>query len=61
MRALAKELVDLQPDVILASNTPATGALQRETHMIPIVFQAADLDWIREAVNSAPDWVVNRT
>jgi putative ABC transport system substrate-binding protein len=61
MRALAKELVDLQPDVILASNTPATGALQRETQMIPIVFQAADLDWIREAVNSAPDWVVNRT
>jgi putative ABC transport system substrate-binding protein len=38
MRALAKELVDLQPDVILASNTPATGALQRETRMIPIVF-----------------------
>jgi putative tryptophan/tyrosine transport system substrate-binding protein len=40
MRALAKELVDLQPDVILASNTPATGALQRETRMIPIVFPA---------------------
>jgi len=39
MQALAKELVDLQPDVILASNTPATGALQRETRMIPIVFQ----------------------
>jgi hypothetical protein len=28
MRAFAKELVDLQPDVILASNTPATAALQ---------------------------------
>jgi putative ABC transport system substrate-binding protein len=38
VRALAKELVNLQPDVILASNTPATGALQRETRMIPIVF-----------------------
>jgi putative ABC transport system substrate-binding protein len=38
MRALAKELVDLQPDVILASNTPATSALQQETRMIPIVF-----------------------
>jgi hypothetical protein len=38
MRAFAKELVDLQPDVILASNTPATRALQRETRMIPIVF-----------------------
>jgi putative ABC transport system substrate-binding protein len=36
----AKELVDLQPDVLLASNTPATGALRRETRMIPIVFPA---------------------
>ena len=34
----AKELVDLRPDVILASNTPATAALQRETRTIPIVF-----------------------
>jgi putative ABC transport system substrate-binding protein len=33
-------LVDLQPDVILAGNTPATAALQRETRMIPIVFPA---------------------
>ena len=37
-RMFAKELVDLQPDVILAHSTPATGALQRETRMIPIVF-----------------------
>ena len=35
---LAKELVALQPDVILAQSTPATAALQRETSMIPIVF-----------------------
>jgi putative tryptophan/tyrosine transport system substrate-binding protein len=34
----AKELVDLQPDVILAHSTPATAALQRETRTIPIVF-----------------------
>jgi putative tryptophan/tyrosine transport system substrate-binding protein len=34
----AKELVRLQPDVILASTTPATAALQRETRTIPIVF-----------------------
>ena len=34
----AKELVDLQPDVILAHATPATAALQRETRTIPIVF-----------------------
>jgi putative tryptophan/tyrosine transport system substrate-binding protein len=38
MRAFAKELVDLQPDVILASSTPVTAALQRETRTIPIVF-----------------------
>jgi putative ABC transport system substrate-binding protein len=38
MRALAQELVGLQPDVILANNTPATAALQRETRTIPIVF-----------------------
>jgi putative ABC transport system substrate-binding protein len=38
MRALAQELVGLQPDIILAGSTPATAAVQRETRMIPIVF-----------------------
>ena len=38
MQALAKELVGLQPDIIVASGTPATAALQRETRTIPIVF-----------------------
>jgi putative ABC transport system substrate-binding protein len=37
-RMYAKELVDLQPDVILAESTPQTAALQRETRTIPIVF-----------------------
>jgi putative tryptophan/tyrosine transport system substrate-binding protein len=37
-RTFAKELVDLQPDVIVASGTPATAALQRETRTIPVVF-----------------------
>src|SRR6516225_5361973 len=37
-RALAQELVGLQPDIILASSTPATVALQRQTQAIPIVF-----------------------
>jgi putative ABC transport system substrate-binding protein len=37
-RVYAKELVDLQPDVILADSTPQTAALQRETRTIPIVF-----------------------
>jgi putative tryptophan/tyrosine transport system substrate-binding protein len=38
MRTLAKELVDLQSDVILAQTTSPTAALQRETRTIPIVF-----------------------
>ena len=38
MRKLAKELVALKPDVILANSTPVTAALQRETQTIPIVF-----------------------
>jgi putative ABC transport system substrate-binding protein len=37
-RALAQELVGLQPDIILTSGTAATVALQRETRTIPIVF-----------------------
>jgi putative tryptophan/tyrosine transport system substrate-binding protein len=40
MRVLAKELVALQPDVILASTTAVTAAFQRETRTIPIVFAA---------------------
>jgi putative tryptophan/tyrosine transport system substrate-binding protein len=38
IRALAQELVGLQPDIILTSTTPATAALQWETRTIPIVF-----------------------
>ncbi|MGN6750904.1 MAG: ABC transporter substrate-binding protein [Xanthobacteraceae bacterium] len=38
IRTFAKELVALQPDVILAHGTPVTAALQRETKTIPIVF-----------------------
>ena len=37
-RKVAKELVDLQPDVILAQATPGTVTLQRATSSIPIVF-----------------------
>jgi putative ABC transport system substrate-binding protein len=39
-RKLSKELVNLQPDVILAHGTPITAALKRETQTIPIVFGA---------------------
>jgi putative tryptophan/tyrosine transport system substrate-binding protein len=40
MLAIAKELVALQLDVIVASTTPSVAALQRETTSIPIVFVA---------------------
>jgi hypothetical protein len=39
IRALAQELVGLQPDVIVTvGSTPAIAAVQRETRTIPIVF-----------------------
>jgi putative ABC transport system substrate-binding protein len=38
IRALAQELVGLQPDIILTNSTPTTAAVQRETRTIPIVF-----------------------
>ena len=38
IRALAQELVGLQPDIIVTNATVATVALQRETRTIPIVF-----------------------
>ena len=37
-RTYAKELADLQPDVILAPATPQTAAFQQQTRTIPIVF-----------------------
>jgi putative ABC transport system substrate-binding protein len=40
IRALAQELVGLQPDIIVAGGTPTTAAVQRETRTIPIVFVA---------------------
>jgi putative ABC transport system substrate-binding protein len=38
IRALAQELVGLQPDIIVTTGTAATAALQRETRTIPVVF-----------------------
>jgi putative ABC transport system substrate-binding protein len=40
----AKELLALQPDVILAQSTPITAALQRETRTVPIVFVGITAD-----------------
>ena len=42
IRALAQELVGLQPDIVVTDNsTPGTVAVQRETRKIPIVFANA--------------------
>ena len=41
-RALAHELVGLQPDIIVTIATPATAAVQRETRTIPIVASVAE-------------------
>jgi putative ABC transport system substrate-binding protein len=38
VRALAKDLVELKPDVLISRSTPATMALRSETEVIPIVF-----------------------
>src|SRR5215469_5569706 len=38
MHRLAKELVALQPDLILSQSTPATAALLQETRTIPVIF-----------------------
>jgi putative ABC transport system substrate-binding protein len=38
IRAIAQEVVSLQPDIILTNATPATIAVQRETQALPIVF-----------------------
>jgi len=38
MQRFAKELVALQPDLILTSSTPATAAMLQQTRTIPIIF-----------------------
>ena len=38
IRAIAQELVGLQPDIILTAGAATTAAVQRETPTIPIVF-----------------------
>jgi putative tryptophan/tyrosine transport system substrate-binding protein len=38
IRAFAKELVELSPDIIVGYATPSVVAVQQETHTIPIVF-----------------------
>src|SRR5262249_33970531 len=38
IRTLAKELIALEPDALLAVSTPAVAALMDETRIVPIVF-----------------------
>ena len=38
IQALAKELVDLQPDVLVGHSTPSAKGLLKQTRSIPIVF-----------------------
>jgi putative ABC transport system substrate-binding protein len=38
LQVMAKELVALQPDIIFTRSTPATAALLKQTHTIPVVF-----------------------
>jgi putative ABC transport system substrate-binding protein len=56
MRALARELVSLQPDIIVTNTTPATVAVQRETRTIPIVFASVALPrWAGTPGRARPD------
>src|SRR6266436_652142 len=47
MQRFAKELVALQPDLILTSSTPATAAMLQQTRAIPIIFV-----WVADPVGS---------
>jgi putative tryptophan/tyrosine transport system substrate-binding protein len=47
MQLFAKELVRLNPDVLVTISTPATAAMQAETRTIPIVFA-----WVSDPVGS---------
>src|SRR3954471_24147861 len=38
IETFGRELIELKPDVILASNTPAVAALKHESQTIPVVF-----------------------
>ena len=71
IRALAQELVGLQPDIILANSTAATSALQRQTRTIPIpssrpsaraserAICATSSVWVSRARKWSPSWKTN--
>jgi putative tryptophan/tyrosine transport system substrate-binding protein len=41
MQRFAKEIVELQPDLVLTQNTPTTAAMLQQTRSIPIIFATA--------------------
>jgi putative tryptophan/tyrosine transport system substrate-binding protein len=55
MRAQAKELTGISPDVVVAESTPAAVALRQETVAVPIVFLQ---EQIRSAAASSRAWRV---
>jgi hypothetical protein len=60
IRASARELVGLQPEVILVSSTEPTAALQRETRTISIVFVNVSDPVPRTAARSSPSSAARR-
>jgi len=60
IRAIAQELVGLQPDIILTSATAATVAIQRETRTIPIVFASMGDPVALSIVSRPPEWEHHR-
>ena len=50
---LAKELVALQPELILSQNTPTTDVLLQQTRTIPIIFTAVS-DPVGSGLSGAP-------
>ena len=61
IRALAQELVGLQPDIIVTTRTPATAAVQRETRTIPIHVWWNFVSSRKERIEQAKaDWKAGR-
>jgi putative ABC transport system substrate-binding protein len=60
IRALAQELLGLQPDIILTDSTATTVAVQRETRTIPIVFVGVRDPVAQRIVARSPGWERHR-
>ena len=56
IRALAQELVSLQPDIIVTTATPTTVAVQKATQTIPIGFATAPAGTSPASPTWKPQW-----